>query len=110
MPPGVALSDFYYILPELVLTVGALAVLVVDVLLPRGSKALSWVALLVLAATIASALRSAVPAASPHRSRSGADRGRHRTDVGCRMSAHLLSKKVCVRVRKPFWMPPKRKL
>ena len=27
MPPGIALSDFYYILPEMVLTAGALIVL-----------------------------------------------------------------------------------
>src|SRR5206468_4724976 len=33
MPAGIALSDFYYILPEIVLTVGALLVLVADVLL-----------------------------------------------------------------------------
>ena len=63
MPPGVVLSDFYYILPELVLTGGALAVLVVDVLLPRGSKALSWVTLIVLAATMA----ALVPFGGTHR-------------------------------------------
>ena len=54
MPPGIALSDFYYILPEIVLTAGALVVLVADVLLPRGSRALAWVAVLALAATLAS--------------------------------------------------------
>ncbi len=54
MPAGIALSDFYYILPELVLTAGALVVLVADVLLPRGSKALAWVAVLALGATLAS--------------------------------------------------------
>jgi NADH-quinone oxidoreductase subunit N len=63
MPPGITASDFYYILPELVLTAGALLVLVADVLLPRGSRALSWVTLLVLAATMA----SLVPFASTHR-------------------------------------------
>ena len=36
MPAGISLSDFYYILPELVLTAGALLVLIADVLLPRG--------------------------------------------------------------------------
>ena len=36
---GISLSDFYYILPELVLTAGALLVLIADVLLPRGSNA-----------------------------------------------------------------------
>ena len=54
MPAGINLSDFYYILPELVLTGGSLVVLVADVLLPRGSKALAWVAVLALAATLAS--------------------------------------------------------
>jgi NADH-quinone oxidoreductase subunit N len=55
MPPGISLSDFYYILPELVLTAGALVVLVVDVLLPKESRgALAWVTLLVIGATLAS--------------------------------------------------------
>src|SRR5881394_3309271 len=55
MPPGLSLSDFYYILPELVLTGGALLVLVVDVLLPKDRRgALAWVTLLVLGATMAS--------------------------------------------------------
>ena len=54
MPAGMSLSDFYYILPEIVLTAGALLVLVADVLLPRGSRALAWVAMLVLAATLVS--------------------------------------------------------
>ena len=36
---GISTSDFYYILPELVLTAGALLVLIADVLLPRGSRA-----------------------------------------------------------------------
>ena len=53
MPTGIALSDFYYILPELVLTAGALAVLVADVLLPRRHMALAWITLLVLGATAA---------------------------------------------------------
>ena len=35
MPAGFTASDFYYLLPELLLTAGALLVLVVDVLLPR---------------------------------------------------------------------------
>jgi NADH-quinone oxidoreductase subunit N len=55
MPPGISVSDFYYILPEIVLTAGALLVLVVDVMLPRGSRgALGWVTLAVLGATAAS--------------------------------------------------------
>jgi NADH-quinone oxidoreductase subunit N len=52
MPPGISLSDFYYILPELVLTAGALIVLVADVLLPKGSRALAWVTLAALGATL----------------------------------------------------------
>ena len=44
MPPGVDAADFYYLLPEIVLTAGALLVLVVDVLLPRGSRVLPWLA------------------------------------------------------------------
>jgi NADH-quinone oxidoreductase subunit N len=51
MPPGISLSDFYYILPELVLTAGALVVLVADVLMPRSGRALAWVTILVLGAT-----------------------------------------------------------
>jgi NADH-quinone oxidoreductase subunit N len=52
MPAGVNLSDFYYILPELVLTGGALLVLIADVLLPRGSRLIMWVAVAVLGATL----------------------------------------------------------
>ena len=45
MPPGFSCSDFYYLLPELVLTVGALLLLIVDVLLPRAcGSLLAWVA------------------------------------------------------------------
>ena len=55
MPVGMSLSDFYYILPELVLTAGALLVLVTDVLLPpRSGRALAWVSVGVLGATLAS--------------------------------------------------------
>jgi NADH-quinone oxidoreductase subunit N len=53
MPPGISSSDFYYILPELVLTAGALLLLVADVLLPRGSKVLPGLTLAVLGATLA---------------------------------------------------------
>jgi NADH-quinone oxidoreductase subunit N len=53
MPAGISASDFYYILPELVLTAGALIVLVVDVLLPRGKRAnLGWLTLAMLAVTL----------------------------------------------------------
>ncbi|HYM22054.1 MAG TPA: NADH-quinone oxidoreductase subunit N [Vicinamibacterales bacterium] len=55
MPPGLSTSDFYYILPELVLTGGALVVLIADVLLPkRSTVALAWVTLLAIGATFAS--------------------------------------------------------
>ena len=54
MPGGLSTSDFYYILPELVITGGALLVLIADVLLPRRSKALGWITLLVIGATLAS--------------------------------------------------------
>jgi NADH-quinone oxidoreductase subunit N len=57
MPAGVSASDFFYILPELVLTAGALLVLIADVLLPRAYRgALAWVTLGVLAATAAALL------------------------------------------------------
>src|SRR5499426_3319989 len=55
MPPGISTSDFYYILPELVLTVGALLVLIADVALPKSQRAaLAWVTLLALGATAVS--------------------------------------------------------
>jgi NADH-quinone oxidoreductase subunit N len=65
MPPGVSASDFYYILPELVLTGGALVVLIADVVLARrpiaktGARyahgtALAWITLAVIGATLAS--------------------------------------------------------
>ena len=58
MPPGISPSDFYYILPELVLTAGALLVLIADVALPRSPRtshaALSWLTLAVIGATLAS--------------------------------------------------------
>src|SRR5262245_1803323 len=55
MPAGISTSDFYYILPELVITGGALVVLIADVLLPRESRAaLAWITLLVIGATLAS--------------------------------------------------------
>jgi NADH-quinone oxidoreductase subunit N len=52
MPAGISSSDFYYILPELVITAGSLLVLIADVALPRAQRAaLGWVTLAVLAAT-----------------------------------------------------------
>jgi NADH-quinone oxidoreductase subunit N len=56
MPAGMSTADFYYILPELVLTVGALVVLISDVLLPRGSKTLVWITMGALVATMLSLL------------------------------------------------------
>ncbi|HZT76476.1 MAG TPA: NADH-quinone oxidoreductase subunit N [Vicinamibacterales bacterium] len=57
MPAGLSTSDFYYILPELVLTGGALLLLIVDVLLPRAQTrgtALAWVTLAIIGATLVS--------------------------------------------------------
>ena len=51
MPAGFSASDFYYILPELVLTGGALLVLVVDLLFPRREGAVFAMALVTLAVT-----------------------------------------------------------
>ncbi len=52
MPAGINLSDFFYILPEIVLTVGALALLLADLLVPRDRQTiLAWVTLAVLGAT-----------------------------------------------------------
>ena len=55
MPAGISTSDFYYLLPELVLTAGALVVLIADVLLPKDRRAaLAWVTLVAIGATLAS--------------------------------------------------------
>ena len=55
MPPGISTSDFYYILPELVLTAGALLVLIADVALPRSARGLlTWITLGVIGATLVS--------------------------------------------------------
>ena len=63
MPPGISTSDFYYILPEIVLTGGALVLLIVDVLLPRSARAaLAWVTMAAIGATLA----SLVPFGSTH--------------------------------------------
>lgn len=51
MPAGFTTADFYYILPELVLTGGALLVLMVDVLAPRRDNLLFAVSLLTVIAT-----------------------------------------------------------
>ena len=63
MPPGINLSDFYYLLPELVLTAGALLLLLADLLVPRNKQSiLAWVTLGVLGATAAALL----PVADAH--------------------------------------------
>ncbi len=54
MPVGINLSDFYYLLPEIVLTTGALLLLMADLLVPRDRQSiLAGVTLAVLAATAA---------------------------------------------------------
>ncbi len=35
MPPGLSTSDFYYIAPEIVLTLGSMLVLMADIIVPR---------------------------------------------------------------------------
>src|SRR4029079_19014225 len=55
MPPGLSTAYFYYILPEFVITGGALIVLIADVLLPRARRGgLAWITLAVIGATLAS--------------------------------------------------------
>ena len=53
MPPGFTAADFYYLLPELILTAGAVLVLAIGVLAPRGSadRALTWITVAVLGAS-----------------------------------------------------------
>ena len=51
MPAGFTSADFYYILPELLLTAGALIVLVVDILFPKEDRAVLATTLVTLAAT-----------------------------------------------------------
>ncbi len=48
MPQGLTARDFYYLLPELVLTGGACLLLVIDVLLPRRRRVLAWVTMAIL--------------------------------------------------------------
>jgi len=57
MPPGFTAADFYYLLPELVLTAGSLLVLILDVSLPRRwSRSLSWFTVAVLGGAAAALL------------------------------------------------------
>ena len=52
VPAGINLSDFYYLLPEIVLTAGALLLLLADLMVPRDKQSiLAWVTLAVLGAT-----------------------------------------------------------
>jgi NADH:ubiquinone oxidoreductase subunit 2 (subunit N) len=52
VPAGINLSDFFYLLPELVLTTGALLLLLADLLTPRDKQSiLAWVTLAILGAT-----------------------------------------------------------
>jgi NADH:ubiquinone oxidoreductase subunit 2 (subunit N) len=52
LPPGFSSADFYYLLPEIVLTIGSMLVLVADVYVPRNRGALTGLSLGVLAATV----------------------------------------------------------
>jgi NADH-quinone oxidoreductase subunit N len=51
LPAGISSSDFYYLLPEIVLTLGSMLVLAADVYVPRNRNALIGVSLGVLGAT-----------------------------------------------------------
>ena len=52
MPPGLSLTDFWYILPELVLTAGLLLVLVLEAATPKERHGwLAWLSVAVLGAT-----------------------------------------------------------
>jgi NADH-quinone oxidoreductase subunit N len=63
MPTGVSLSDFYYILPEIVLSIGAMLILVADLYVPRERRSL--VTGLSVAVTVATAL-AVVVVGNPH--------------------------------------------
>lgn len=62
MPPGLALSDFYYILPEIVLTIGSMLVLMADLVVPRERRGvLTGLSVAVLAATVAALFAVGAP-------------------------------------------------
>ena len=63
MPTGVSLSDFYYILPEIVLSIGAMLILVADVYVARERRSL--VTGLSVAVVVATAL-AVVVVGNPH--------------------------------------------
>jgi NADH-quinone oxidoreductase subunit N len=48
MPAGLTSRDFYYLLPELVLTGGACLLLLVDVCVPRSNRLLAWMTMGIL--------------------------------------------------------------
>jgi len=50
MPAGLTSRDFYYLLPELVLTGGACLLLLVDVCVPRSTRLLAWMTMGILGA------------------------------------------------------------
>ena len=56
MPAGLTVADFYYILPEILLTAGALLVLVVDMLFAGRDGAVFWTTVATLVATAAAVL------------------------------------------------------
>ena len=56
MPPGFSGLDFYYILPELILTGGAIVLLVAEALTPRRQGMPMWLALATVVATAVSLL------------------------------------------------------
>jgi len=51
MPAGFSASDFYYLLPELMLTGGALLVLLADVLMPKRRGLLMWLSMATVVVT-----------------------------------------------------------
>ena len=56
MPAGLSIDDFYYVLPEIVLTFGALVLLLVDLILPKRDGAIFGVEIATLLATAAAVL------------------------------------------------------
>ena len=56
MPAGLSIDDFYYVLPEIVLTFGALVLLLVDLILPKRDGAVFGVAIATLLATAVAVL------------------------------------------------------
>ncbi len=57
MPAGMSAADFYYILPEIILALGAMVVLVADIYVPRESRGVvTWLSVAVIAATVVGVL------------------------------------------------------